>query len=628
VIARRNLPTLATLFTIGLAVAGCTAPPQLSRSSQTESSATQEATPPASESPAGETETAKAAATSAPSRPGTGTYDPKKDPLVNPPAIFEPMPEDPAKLASDQTLIRHIASGPNTLNPIFWSTHYDDEAQSPLYDGYVSWDKDFNWMMNPDMVTSHTASEDQRIWTLHLREDLKWHDGAPLTTEDFRFTWQAILDENVPAFTFKDDAMKVEDIKALDPHTVQIAIRDSLPINKWVIAFPIIPKHIFDTARRAEDPTMRTSPYYTRFNREEVVGNGPYKLVEWIPNDKLVYERWEDYPGEKPYFKRIILKIQSDRSTALQLFRKGDHDHMEVTPLQFAFETNDPAFAAVGNKIYAPQWLHSFIIWNIRNEEACPFFGELKVRQALAHALNIPYIVKEYGYSLVTPSYGIFHPDAPMFNPDIKRLEYDLKEAGRLLDEAGWPRDGTDGWRYKQVGGRRAQLSFTISIPQGSTMGPKVAALFAEDLKKIGVDMKQRTIEFATLIDMLKKHDFQAYIGRVGTGVYPDTQENMWKTSMYDDGRNYGGYGNARVDELFELATHEFDENKRMEHFREIQKLIYDDQPFLFIYNDATTEIVGNKIRGLELSPRGVTGFHPSWLRWWAPAGQTMHAMP
>ncbi len=553
-----------------------------------------------------------------------GAYDPKTDPLVNPAEMFQPMPTDAAQAAKDQTLYRYLAANPSTLAPIFWSSRYDDIAQTPLYDGLVTFDKDFNWIAEPNMVESWKESADHKTWTFQLKPGLKWHDGAALTAEDFVFSWHVLIDDKVPAFSFRDDALRLRDVRALDERTIEIVHKEALPINRWVNSFPIVPKHLYDNpAERAKDPTLKQSPYYTDLARGKVVGNGPYKLVRWVPNERLEMERWEDYPGEKPYWKRIVMKIQPDPNTALQLFKKGELDELGVTPQQFVFETGDEVFRRMGNKCWAETWTYSAIEWNMDGSNK--FFGDRNVRIAMAHAFNLPYIIEHVGYNLHTPCYGIFAPGSWMFNKEIKLLPYDLGQASALLDQAGWKRSQQDGMRYKTIDGKPVKFDFELLMSQGSQVGPQIAAIYAEDLKKIGVSLRVREIETAALLDMLNKHDYQATLGGWGTGVYPDTGENIWTTDMYKNGRNYGGYSNKRVDELFHLATHEFDPQKRTAYFQEIQKLIYDDQPSLFIWNLASTAVVNNKIRGVRFSPRGLFGFWPSYYKWWVAAGDTLH---
>ncbi len=559
-------------------------------------------------------------------QPVDRTYDPAEDPLVNPPQMLEPFPDDPAAVATGQTLYRHSPGSPNTLNPLFYSTTYDSYGQGPLFEGLTSFDADFEWMVNPDMVESYEASEDQREWTFVLQEGLKWHDGHPLTAEDFVFSWQAVLDEQVPALTFRDRARQIESMEAIDARTLRIVMKESLPINKWEVSgTPLVPKHIFgNPEERAKDPTMRQSEYYTRYARQQVIGNGPYKLVEWIPEDRLVYERWEDYPGEKPYWKRIVLKIQPDRNTSLQLFNQGQLDELEVTSQQFAFETNDSRFAQIGNKALSSSWTYIHITWNQKNPSV-PFFQDLKVRHALAHAFNMPHVLRTVGYGLNTQCLGIFHPDSWMFNEEIEPIEYDPARAAQLLDEAGWLRDETDGWRYKVIDGQRVRFAFELLFAQGQPERANAAAVFQQDLRRLGIEMSLRTMEVAALFSRTEARDFQAYLAGWGTGVYPDTSDNIWKSEMHKEGRNYGGYSNPRVDELFELVVREFDEQKRAEYFGEIQKLIYEDQPSLFIWNQAATFVLNNKIRGVNFSPRGIHGHYPGYSKWWVPAEMSLH---
>lgn len=552
------------------------------------------------------------------------TYNPKTDPLVNPSDMLKPIPANAAEMAKDQTIYRFLAGSPSTLAPIFWSSRYDDIAQTPLFDGLVTFDKDFKWIAEPNMVESYEESPDHKTWTFKLKPGLKWHDGAPLTAGDFAFSWQVLIDDKVPAFTFRDDALRLQDVRAIDDRTVQIVHKEALPINKWVNSFPIIPKHLYDNpAERAKDPTMKQSPYYTALARDKVVGNGPYKLVEWVSNERIVLERWDGYAGEKPYWKRIVMKIQPDPNTALQLFKKSELDELGVTPQQFVFETNDPAFRRIGNKAWAETWTYSAIEWNMDGSNE--FFNARNVRIAMAQACNLPYILEHVGYNLHTPCYGIFAPGSWMFNKEIKLLPYDLNKAASLLDQAGWKRSEQDGMRYKTVGGKPVKFDFELLMGQGSQVGPQIAAIYAEDLKKIGVSMRIREVEAATFLGMLSKHEYQASLGGWGTGVYPDTSENIWKTEMYKNGRNFGGYSNKRVDELFSLATREFSDQKRTQYFQEIQKLIYDDQPSLFIWNLSSTAVVNKKIHGVQFSPRGLFGFSPSYYKWWVAAGESLH---
>ena len=218
-----------------------------------------------------------------------------------------------------------------------------------------------------------------------------------------------------------------------------------------------------------------------------------------------------------------------------------------------------------------------------------------------------------------------------MYNPEVKDLliPYDLAKAAALLDEAGWRVDEQEGWRYKDVNGQRIKFEFTLLMPQGSSTAPSMAAVFQQDLKSLGVSMKTQTIEWATFMQKTRKHEFHASIAGWGTGTDPDTGWNLWRTDEYEGGRNYGGYSNARVDELFTLGRKEFDPAERRKIYQEIHKIIYEEQPYTFIYNRPTLWGFNKRIQGVLFSPRGVFNFDPSLYAWWVgkAAGRNVAAV-
>ncbi|MCK4958240.1 MAG: hypothetical protein KAT00_02550, partial [Planctomycetes bacterium] len=487
-------------------------------------------------------------------KPGSGdesaesSYDPRTDPLVNPPSMFQPPPEDTSQIDTDQTLVLHLDGNPNTLNPIFGSTTNEFTVVDVLYAGLFTFDKDMKWMVNDDLTESFEESTDHTSFTVKLKPGLTWHDGHPFTAGDVVYSWQQILAPEVPCQTHKPSVEPITECVAIDDRTIRFVQSEPLATRLWNLLFPIIPKHIFEKDK-ANHPDLKTGDYYNQQARQPI-GNGPYRMVEWKENDKIVLERWEDFPGRKPYFKRIVFRIIPDVNIALLSFEKEEIDAIEVlSGQQFARETNTPSFAKIGYKAWGMEWSLGYIGWNMDGSN--PFFTDKKVRYAMTHALNIDLIMDKLYYNLASPCYGQYHPDSWMFDPSITRLEYDLEKSRRFLDEAGWLVDSQDGWRYKQVDGQKTRFEFTLLLPQGSPIAPKISAIFQEDLKKIGVEMKTRTAEWSTFVEKIRKHEFQAEIAAWSTGTDPDTGWNLWRTEQYDTGRNYVGYSNEQIDDLF-----------------------------------------------------------------------------
>jgi peptide/nickel transport system substrate-binding protein len=623
---------LATALAAGL-VAACTAPPQevKEKAEAAASSPAASGTPaarstatattaaiatPATTSPAATQKAAEASATA---------YDPSKDPLVNPKEMFEPFPDkDPGKADQNDSLVLNMEGNPTSLNPFFWSSMQDDQAQGPIYDALFGFDKKLQWEVNPDMVESFKEAPDHLSSVAVLRPGLQWQDGQPYTSEDVAFSWHAIMDSAIPIPAIRTGTDQLADVKALNARTVKFVYKEALATNQWNIGFPVIPKHVYDNpAERKKDPTLSASDYFNRYNREGVVGNGAYKLVKWAANDQLVYERWDAYPGRKPHFKRLTYKIIPDMNTTLLRFKNGDLDMIErLKPQQFAKETNDAAFAAHGYKAMAPRWEYGHIGWNMDGSN--PFFADKAVRVALAHALDQQAILEKIEYNLSTPCVGIFHPDSWMYNPAIRPIKFDLDEAARELDQAGWKINPDDGWRYKTIGGAPVKFEFELLIPEGSPTGVQVAALYAANLKKIGVSLKTRVVEWAFFQEQTLKHKFQAEVSATSTGSDPDGEWNEWHSDQYDNGRNYGGYKNPEVDKLLEAGRRAMDFAKRRAIYQKIDKIIYDDQPWAFLTDRLTMTAVAKRLRGIMFAPTGVTGFDPGMSGWWTPKGMAL----
>jgi peptide/nickel transport system substrate-binding protein len=556
-------------------------------------------------------------------------YDPLLDPLVNPPAMSEPAPDDRAAIATAEVLYRNIDGNPGSLNPLFQSSTYEFYLSGVLFEGLFNFDAEMNWQVNDAVVESFHESDDHLAYTVKMRPGLTWHDGHPFTAHDVVFSWENILDDRVPCPAVRTGTDKIVEVEALDDLTVRMVHESALPTNKWNALFSIIPKHLYEVEKES-NPDLKSGDYYNGLNRAPI-GNGPYKFVEWKENDKIVFERWDDYYGDLPHFKRHVFRIIPDANILLLSFTKGDVDEFRMSPQQFATQTlvGSDFDKAGGVKVLAPQWAFSYIGWN--QDGSNPFFNDVRVRRAMTMACDIDRMRRELTYNLYEPCLGMYHPDSWMFNPEVQRIPYDLDEAAALLDEAGWIADDErEGWRHKSFDGTPVKFEFTLAIPQGSSLGAKIAAIFQEDLKSIGVSLKTQTLEWATFQERTRKHEFQAATAAWGTGTDPDTGWNLWHSEECkpdgSSGRNYGCFKNDRVDELFELARHEFDFEKRRAYYQEIHRIVYDEQPYTFLFNRGTFWGLHERIRGVSSSPRGIFNFTPAEAAWWVPAGQSKHA--
>lgn len=552
-------------------------------------------------------------------------YDPANDLHVNPPSLSTPPPADRTRIADNEVLYACMRASPSTLNPLFTSSLYDRRLEELLYDRPFSFDARLEWFLNESMAESYQEAPDHRTAILKLKEGLTWHDGNPYTAQDIVFSWQQILDDAVPCAAAKSGTDQITDCLAVDDRTVKFTFVAPMPTNKWNVNFPVIPKHIYQKGKAA-DPSLATSDRHNRLNRNPI-GNGPYRFVKWVADDRIVLDRWDGYHGKRPYFRRIVLRIIPDDNARMAAFLRQEIDEMFLSQTQFLGKANSDGFWQVGVKAYAPQSTYYYIEWNMDGSN--PFFGDRRVRIAMSHTLNHDRVSRQVFKNLNPRSHGLFHPSSPMYHPDTKLYSYDPERAAALLDAAGWLRDANDGWRYKLVrtAGRdvRTKFSFAINLALESKTSPLLAAVLKEDLEKIGVELKLRTVEWAAFRAMRNNHDFQAHYSSWGTPTDPDELSNIVATAAYEFGRNFGGYANTRVDELLETARRCFDEPRRRRYYAELSKIFYEDAGYTFLVNAPTLWGFNKRLRGVTFSPRGPSLFSPGVLDWWVPKELALH---
>ncbi len=548
---------------------------------------------------------------------GRRAYDPATDPGVNPEWLFEPVPEhEPERVDTEATVVRYALDRPTTLNPLFGRTWADNYLFQLLFDPLVHRDRNLDGEWNANLVQSVEELEGGLMHRVRLNEGLTWHDGAPFTSHDVRFSYEAIADENVPAIDWKYKVMEIEDVRILDDRTFDIVHRRVSALRVDNLYFPIVPKHLLDVPEeRAKDPSMRASTYYNRYMRELGIGNGAYRLVDWIVGDRVIVERWEDYPSAKPPIFRQAITSQPDRNSALLQFRAGKLDDIWLTVQQHGSQTNSDDFREVGAKVWTPRWMQGYIGWNLDGSN--PFFGDVRVRRAMAHAYDRERTLSNVTWNLYLPSNGIFDSTHWAHNPDVLPIEYDLERSAELLDEAGWLLDEEDGFRYKEIDGERVRFHFTMVLPQSFVDALRMVDIFRDALRRLGITFETQVRENATHLQSLIQHEFQAHVGTYQVFAYPDIWRNHFHTDAITQGRNFHSYSSEAVDGLFDSSAMELDREKRAALLRQMQKTIFDDQAVLFLWNYSTTWGFNRRMRGVTTSPSGVLGFRPGPRGWW-----------
>ncbi len=528
------------------------------------------------------------------------------------------MPKNDAEVDWEATINGHLPADLKSTNPIMVSSTYEFEVADLTSIGLFAFDWTMRAFAAESAVEKWQTSKDRMYDKIVLRKDITWSDGHPFTAKDVVFTFQTIMNPKVPVPSVRSGTDKLRWVEAYDAYTLVFFHKESLATNIWNINFPIIPKHIYEKSIQ-DDLTLQDSKYHVQYENDPVT-SGAYTIASRKRGQEIVLARRESYymhngkqVRDKPFFKTIRFRIIEDSNTALLALKSGEIEEMQLTPEQWTTQTVNDEYYSRNTKATGMEWVSFGFNWNLKT----PFFSDVRVRKAMGYAFNHDEMLEKLCYGLYEPSNGIFHSTAWMApkNPP-KPYKQDLAKAEQLLDEAGWEDHDGDGIRDQEINGESVPFEFTMLCPN---IPDRIAicTLMKENLDQIGIICNVRPTEFTVMSQQMLEKKFQASFGGWGTGTDPDTSDNIWSTGQP---RNYTSYSNPEVDKLYELGRKEFDKAKRAEIYGKIHLLLYEDQPYTWLYFRNSFYGFNKQLRGYRFSPRGPYNYSPGFSGLWKVA--------
>ena len=509
------------------------------------------------------------------------------------------------------TFNRALIMDLSTMNPLLSSSIAESEINSLTSFNLFSFDWDMIPFAAKEFVASWQTSADHMMDKVVMRDDLVWSDGTPITAHDVVFSFKLIMSSAVPVPAMRTGTDQIRWIEAYDDHTLVYFHKEALATNVFNLNFQVVPKHVFEKSV-VEDPTLRTSAYHRNLEKHPVTG-GPYEIARWIRGQEVLLKRRESYymhdgkeVRDKPYFDQMRFRIIEDGNTRLLALKSGDIEESELEAEQWVTQTGDD-FYRENTKVSGTEWKYMYIGWNMDTEKV-PFFGDLRVRQAMAYALNYKEMLDDLCFGLYTQCYGISQPGAWMFPKDPPELFHqDLDKAEDLLDEAGWVDSDGDGIRDKEINGRVVPFEFSLLV---SNKPDRIAIcnLLRENLESIGVICHIAPLEAAVFQERVFNKNYEAEMSGWASGADPSQERNIFGSG---EGRNFGSYSNPEVDRLFTEAMKTFDRDQQAEIYGRINNLIYADQPYLFLYDENSFYGFNKRLRGYRFSPRGPFHYSP-----------------
>lgn len=486
------------------------------------------------------------------------------------------------------TLNMLINPEPPVLVSIFQTTGPTLVASSKVLEGLLSYD--FDMRPQPQLATAWQVSPDGLRYQFTLRSGVKWHDGRPFTSEDVAFSIE-LLKKVHP----RGRSTFANLVRVATPDAQTAVLELSRPAPYLLKAFsagesPIVPKHLY----AAGDPL--SNPH-----NNAPIGTGPYRFRSWARGSTIIYERNPDYwdPG-KPYIDTLVFKVIPDAAARAAAFETGGLDLGGENPVPLTDLARLQQLPHLTTETRGYRFLEPLaeIDFNLDH----PILKDVRVRQAIAHAIN-PQVAQRtvaYGYADISPT--PITPASPYHDPSLQPYAFDPALAEKLLDAAGHPR---------KDGGARFAL-FHDYLPYGDAY-LRQANFVKSALARVGIDVTVRSQDLPAFLKRVytdRQFDFTS-IG-VNTLFDPSVgvQRLYWSKNIRPGVpfSNAPHYANPDVDRLLEAASTEIDEAKRVALYREFQQIVHRDLPILPLIAPRMTTVANRRVHDHTVSAQGLEG--------------------
>ncbi len=493
------------------------------------------------------------------------------------------------------TLVVGISGDIDSLNPVVGTSVGGSNVMGQIYMSLATMNEDMEF--EPDLATSWEFSEDHLELTYHLRKDVVWTDGVPVTARDVRLGYELYTDPlvaspRIGSFDF------IKDMVIVDEHTVKFLFRKVYPDQVFDSSIEVFPCHLLGDVDRAHIRTID-------FNRNPL-GCGPFKLKKWVSQQMVELVANDLYYKGRPYLDRVIFRIIPDQTSLLTQMETGEIDLLEQIPprdvSRIRRKNLDIEIRTTSGRAY------TYIGWNNRH----PLFEDPNVRKALTMAIDIDDIINSLLYGYGQRCYGPIVPILKWaFHDSIVTLPHDPQQAKKILAGVGWADHDGDGWLDKD--GQTFQ--FTMKTNMGNREREDALVMIQNDLQQIGIKVIPKIVEWTVFLDQVHRHDFEAYLSgwRGRMSVDPNS---VWHSKSTEE-LNYVSYCNPEVDRLIELGRETMDRDEARGIWCQFQELVYEDQPYTFLFWRDVVIGIHKRFRGCNPIPLSIY-YHLE--DWWVPA--------
>ena len=526
-----------------------------------------------------------------------------------------------------------IGEGPKTFNPFNAKDNISAIMSEVMYDGLLS-THPVTGQPIPKLAKSFKISDNGTGYIITLRKGLKWSDGKPITADDVVFTWRDIIFAGLGNTSTRDSVIidgKLPTVEKVDSYTVKFLTPKPYAPFIRVLSTPIAPKHVFETA------VKKGNEYFdgylsTNTKPEDFVISGAFKIKEYVPAQRVVYERNPNYyiinkNNEKlPYLDKLVYLIVGDLNNEVLKFEAKEIDTISLQGSKVARYKAMETYSDFILHNLGPDTGTMYLSLNLNNRKNDKgkfyvdpkkqvWFQDRNFRKAVDYAVDRKNIVLNIANGIGAPLFTAESQNSIFLNKDLKPYEKDIEKSKELLKKSGFTWD-KNGLLYDKKGNR---VEFDLYTNAGNTEREAIGVMIKQDLEDLGMKINFKPIEFNSLVNkLINTFDWDAVImGFTGSPLEPNGGKNV----MMSDGTlhvynmrlekdmNSPRYDfENKIDELFikgALAT-KFEDRKK--YYDEYQKIIYEEKPFIYLYAPTRIVAVRNKFKNIfPTSLGGVT---------------------
>lgn len=463
-------------------------------------------------------------------------------------------PDSTAPVKTELTM--GYTTEPEGLDPHRTAAASTFTVTNNIYDTLVGVTSD--WEIVPRLAKEWEVSENGMEITFKLRDDVKFHNGRQMTAKDVEYSFNRLKDAESPRARDYENITKIE---VEDDYTIKFSteVLDVELLKSF--AYPwaaVVPEEAAEN--------LKTTP----------VGTGAFTLKEWIPQQQLVLQRNDNYYGDKAKLETVKLVLIPDATSMMASFQVGDLDIIPLTGDQVTMVENNADYQVISEPMNAVQ------IMSINTDHE--ILSNDKVRQAMAMAINKQEVIDAAVFGYGDPIGSHLPPTSPDYFDTNDVIEYNPEKAKELLKEAGYE----NGFDIK------------MSLPKNYQLHVDAGQVIANQLSKIGINVNIELIEWGTwLSEVYGAKNFETtVVGHTGR-----LDSYAFLSRYYSDSNDYISLKTGEVDELLDRAQQELDGDKRKEIYKEIQIILANKLPAIYLETPHTMLALQKNVNGMEIFP-------------------------